>query len=111
MVPRKERFPRIAQQNQEREEYLKNTYPHLSGYFKTEDIGFSSHNELIKNAQEKFFRDQREILSATELSDEQYEKSLTLAARSLAEYILFRQNEISKMNALDKKNLNLTFIT
>lgn len=100
-----ERFPRIAQQNQEREEYLKNTYPHLSGYFKTEDIGFSSHNELIKNAQEKFFRDQREILSATELSDEQYEKSLTLAARSLAEYILFRQNVISKMNALDKKNL------
>ena len=99
------RFPRIAAANKEREEYLKNTYPHLSGYFKTSDIGFSSHNDILKDAQEQFFRDQREILSATTLSDEQYEKSLMLAARSLAEYILFRQNVISKMKALDKNNL------
>ena len=100
-----ENFPRIAEANKEREESLKNTYPHLSGYFKTSDIGFSSHNDILKDAQEQFFRDQREILSATTLSDEQYEKSLTLAARSLAEYILFRQNVISKMKAFDKANL------
>lgn len=100
-----EKFPRIAASNREREESLKNTFPHLSGYFKTSDIGFSSRNDILKDAQEQFFKDQREILSATTLSDEQYEKSLTLAARSLAEYILFRQNVISKMKALDKKNL------
>lgn len=100
-----EQFPRIAAANREREESLKNTFPHLSGYFKTSDIGFSSRNDILKDAQEQFFKDQREILSATTLSDEQYEKSLTLAARSLAEYILFRQNVISKMKALDKKNL------
>lgn len=100
-----ENFPRIAEANKEREESLKNTYPHLSGYFKTSDIGFSSHNDILKDAQEQFFRDQREILSATTLSDEQYEKSLTLAARSLAEYILFRQNVISKMKTFDKANL------
>ena len=100
-----ENFPRIAEANKEREESLKNTNPHLSGYFKTSDIGFSSHNDILKDAQEQFFRDQREILSATTLSDEQYEKSLTLAARSLAEYILFRQNVISKMKAFDKANL------
>lgn len=100
-----ENFPRIAEANKEREESLKNTYPHLSGYFKTSDIGFSSHNDILKDAQEQFFRDQREILSATTLSDEQYEKSLTLAARSLAEYILFRQNVISKMKAFNKANL------
>lgn len=100
-----ENFPRIAEANKEREEFLKNTYPHLSGYFKTSDIGFSSSNDILKDAQEQFFRDQREILSATTLSDEQYEKSLMLAARSLAEYILFRQNVISKMKAFDQKNL------
>lgn len=100
-----ENFPRIAEANKKREESLKNTYPHLSGYFKTSDIGFSSHNDILKDAQEQFFRDQREILSATTLSDEQYEKSLMLAARSLAEYILFRQNVISKMKAFDKANL------
>lgn len=98
-------FPKIAEANREREELLRNTYPHLSGYFKTSDIGFSSHNDILKDAQEQFFKDQREILSATTLSDEQYEKSLTLAARSLAEYILFRQNVISKMKELDKHNL------
>ena len=100
-----ENFPRIAEINKDREAILKNTYPHLSGYFKTSDIGFSSSNDILKDAQEQFFRDQREILSATTLSDEQYEKSLMLAARSLAEYILFRQNVISKMKAFDKKNL------
>lgn len=100
-----ENFPKIAEANKKREESLKNTYPHLNGYFKTSDIGFSSHNDILKDAQEQFFRDQREILSATTLSEEQYEKSLTLAARSLAEYILFRQNVISKMKALDKNNL------
>lgn len=100
-----EHFPKIAEINKEREESLKNTYPHLSGYFKTSDIGFSSQNEILKDAQEKFFKDQREILSATTLSDEQYEKSLTLAARSLAEYILFRQNVILRMKALDNRNL------
>lgn len=100
-----ERFPQIAQQNRAREEHLKSTYPHLSGYFKTDDIGFSSHTELVKNAQEQFCREQREILSAETLSDEQYEKSLTLAARSLAEYILFRQNVIVKMQALNGEDL------
>lgn len=100
-----ERFPRIAAANKKQEESLKNTYPHLSGYFRISDIGFSSHNDILKDAQEQFFKDQREILSATSLSDEQYEKSLTLAARSLAEYILFRQNVISRMKALDNKNI------
>ena len=83
-----EYFPQIAEENHNREENLKNTFPHLSGYFKTSDIGFSSQNDIIKNAQEQFFKDQREILSATHLSEEQYEKSLTLAAIALAEYIL-----------------------
>ena len=100
-----ENFPRIVEANKEREESLKNTYPHLCGYFKTSDIGFSSYNDVLKDAQERFFKDQREILSATTLSDEQYEKSLALAARSLTEYILFRQNVISKMKTLDKNNL------
>ena len=36
-----ERFPRIAAANKKQEESLKNTYPHLSGYFRTSDIGFS----------------------------------------------------------------------
>lgn len=101
----KERFPEIDADNKAREEKLNNMYPHLSGYFRSEEIGFSSQQELIKNAQEQYFKDQREILSAETLSDEQFEKSLTLAARSLAEYIIFRQNVIKKMQDLTGDNL------
>lgn len=43
-------------------------------------------------------------MGAKELNDEQFEKSLDLSARTLAEYILFRQNVIKRMQALNAKN-------
>lgn len=101
----KTNIPQIEKRNTERREHLTTTYPHLSGYFTNDDIGFASHSEILKDAQEKFFRDQREILSATHLNEEQFKKSLDLSARALAEYILFRQNVIKKMRALDKTNI------
>ena len=100
----KEQFPQIEQNNKNKEKYLNDTYPHLSGYFENNDIGYSSQSDVLKKAQEKFFRDQKEILGAKELNDEQFEKSLDLSARALAEYILFRQNVIKKMQALNTKN-------
>lgn len=59
----------------------------------------------MKKAQEKYFRDQKDILGATNLDDEQYEKSLNLSARALTEYILFRQNVINKMKTFDGREL------
>lgn len=100
----KEQFPQIEQNNKNKEKYLNDTYPHLSGYFENNDIGYSSQSDVLKKAQEKFFRDQKEILGAKELNDEQFEKSLDLSARALAEYILFRQNVIKRMQTLNAKN-------
>lgn len=100
----KEQFPQIEKNNKSKEKYLNDTYPHLNGYFENNDIGYSSQSDVLKKAQDKFFRDQKEILGATELNDEQFEKSLDLSARSLAEYILFRQNVIKRMQALNAKN-------
>lgn len=100
----KEQFPQIERKNKSKEKYLNDTYPHLSGYFENNDIGYSSQSDVLKKAQDKFFRDQKEILSANELNDEQFEKSLDLSARALAEYILFRQNVIKRMQALNAKN-------
>ena len=97
-------FPQIEESNQKKEEYLNDTYPHLAGYFEKNEIGYASQSDVLKKAQDKFFRDQREILTAKELSEEQFEKSLDLSARALAEYILFRQNVIKKLRMFNVGN-------
>lgn len=101
----KKQFPQIEQSNKNKEKYLNDTYPHLSGYFENNDIGYSSQSDVLKKAQDKFFRDQKEILGAKDLNDEQFEKSLDLSARALAEYILFRQNVIKKLKTFNAKNI------
>lgn len=100
----KEQFPQINKNNEKRVTYLKQTFPHLCGYFDNNDIGYSSQTDILKKAQDKFFRDQKEILGAKELNNEQFNKSLDLSARALTEYILFRQNVIKRMKGLDKNN-------
>lgn len=97
-------LPVIKDSNDRKKAQLEKTYPHLVGYFETSDIGFSSQSEILGKAQNDFFRDQREILGAHDLSDEQYQKSLDLSARALAEYILFRQRLIEKLKNIDKTN-------
>lgn len=94
-----EQFPQIAEANTQRKQNLEKRYPHLSGYFEEKEIGYSTQSDVLKKAQEKYFRDQKEVLGATELTEEQFEKSMNLSARALAEYILFRQNVINKMRS------------
>ena len=99
-----EKLPQITKQNQEKKQRLVNQFPHLNGYFEVESIGYTSQEDLLKKAQEKFFRAQREILRASHLTDEQFKQSLELASRTLTEYILFRQNTINKLKTIDKKD-------
>lgn len=101
----KEEFPQITETNNKRRAHLETVYPHLSGYFDDKEIGYSSQSDVLKKAQEKYFRDQKEVLGATELSEEQFEKALNLSARALAEYILFRQNVITKMHSFTGENV------
>lgn len=100
-----DRIPQIQKANKERKIMLENAFPHLCGYFETNEIGYSSQSDVLKKAQEKYFKEQRDILGATQLSEEQYEKSINLSARALAEYVLFRQNVINKMRSFDGKEL------
>ena len=99
-----EEVPKVAKVNKESQKYLSHIYPHLQGYFDTKAIGYASQSDVLRKAQEKFFNDQKEILGATKLTDEQYQKSLDLSARSLAEYILFRQRIIERMRELSPSN-------
>lgn len=96
--------PKVAKVNKESQKYLSHVYPHLQGYFDTKAIGYASRSDVLRKAQERFFNDQKEILGAEKLTDEQYQKSLDLSARSLAEYILFRQRIIEKMRELNSNN-------
>lgn len=90
-------IPRIKKSNNKIKENLVNRYPHLNGYFDVDNIGYIKRNDILKSAQEEFFKAQKEILDANHLTDEQFEKSIEISARALTEYILFRQVTIDKL--------------
>ncbi|MDR1882293.1 MAG: ATP-binding protein, partial [Prevotella sp.] len=94
--------PQITQRNQERKQHLINRFPHLNGYFEIDGIGYTSEEDLLKKAQEQFFRAQRKILGASHLTEEQFKESLELSSRALTEYIMFRQITIDKLKSFDK---------
>ena len=93
--------PTIAAMNKQTRNSLLDRFPHLNGYFDNSEIGFSARSEVLKNAQDKFFHAQREILDATSLDEEQYNRSIELSSRTLTEYILFRQLIINKLKNTD----------
>jgi hypothetical protein len=100
----KREIPVIVERNEKTKENLSNIYPHLLGYFEKETIGFVKREDSIKKAQEKFFKAQRDVLEATDLSDDTYKKSLEMSSRALTEYVLYRQITINKLKLIDKKN-------
>lgn len=101
-------LPHVIDSKKEINKKLNDKYPHLSGYFEEETIGISSQNNIIKEAQNKFFAAQREILNKSNLSDEELKKSIDLSGRALTEYIVFRQLMIDKLKSINKKDLEAT---
>ena len=97
-------IPSIRKRNNEVKVGLVSRYPHLSGYFDADNIGYVTRTEILKKAQDEFFKEQREILDATSLSEEQFDKSLDLSSRALTEYILFRQLTIEKLKKSTDEN-------
>ena len=61
--------PKVAKSNREKKEQLDKRFPHLQGYLEINSIGYASKSEVLKKAQERFFKDQKEILCAEELTD------------------------------------------
>jgi hypothetical protein len=97
-------LPFIIERNNKTKQNILNKFPHLAGYFSESEIGFTSYNDIVKSAQDKFFRAQREILGATSLTEEQYQESIELSSRALTEYILFRQLTIEKLKKINKSD-------
>ena len=97
-------FPEYQNIIEDRRRFLIDRFPHLIGYIDSEEIGFKSNRDVIKDAQDKFFKDQREILEKNTLDEHDYEKALELSAKNLAEYILFRQLQIKQLKNIKKED-------
>ena len=70
---------------------------YVSQNYQGQRLGQWMLGQILKKAQDEFFKEQKELLDASTLSDEQYNKSLELSSRALTEYILFRQLTIEKL--------------
>lgn len=90
-------IPEVSERNKELKNSLENTYPHLHGYFKDESIGIADRAITLEAAQMRFFQDQKKLLEATHLDDEQYDKALEVSSRLLIEYILYREFSLKRL--------------
>ena len=97
-------IPTIKEQNQRTRESLGKTYPHLLGYFDKNEVGIIERSKSIEEAQRRFLRDQKDILEAQTLDEDKYNKALDVSSRTLAQYILYREKIISKVEQLTDKN-------
>jgi len=97
-------IPKISDNNAKTKKKFEDQFPHLLGYFDSSTVGLIDREEALNSAQQKFFRIQKEILQCENLSDAIYEKSLEASARTLTEYILYREKIIAKMKAMTPGN-------
>lgn len=97
-------IPKFKERNEATKQSLQKSYPHLLGYFEEEEIGVISRNKSLEDAQQKFLRDQKVILEAETLDNETYDKALDLSSRSLAEYILYREKIISRLEKITEED-------
>lgn len=103
-----EKLPNVIEAKQAVSNELNEVFPHLCGYFEEDTIGISSKNDIVKDAQNKFFQVQRELLCKTNLTEDEFDKSIEISGRALTEYIVFRQKTIDKLRLIDKKDLEAT---
>jgi hypothetical protein len=74
------------------------------GYFDKNEVGIIERSKSIEEAQKRFMRDQKEILEVQSLDDERYDKALDVSSRTLAQYILYREKIIEKVESINKDN-------
>ncbi|MDQ8181895.1 ATP-binding protein [Pelagicoccus sp. SDUM812005] len=99
-----EQIPELAERNQETKGEFESKYPHLTGYFEEETVGLINKDEAIEVAQQRYFKDQKEILECESLDDKTFKKSLKLSSRTLTEYILYRERIIKKLGEISEKD-------
>ncbi len=99
-----EEIPVIKEENKKTTEVLDTIYPHLMGYFPGDTVGLIVKADAVESAQERFFADQKAVLECENLDEATYHKALTVSARVLMEYILYRTRIIAKLKSMDISN-------
>lgn len=101
-----ENFNEYQQMVDKRKDFVRERFPHLMDYIDFSKIGFQSNKDVIQQAQNTFFKEQREILEKDkdELSEEDYDKAIDLSAKNLTEYILFRQLQIERLKNISPED-------
>lgn len=92
-----EALPEIQKRNEQSQQHFEERYPHLAGLFDTESVGLVDREEAIKTAQWRFFEQQRDVLEGRDVPEEAFHKSLELSARTLLEYVLYREIVIKRL--------------
>jgi hypothetical protein len=101
-----ESLPEIRQRNARTQHHFEERYPHLVGLFDSDSVGIVDREEAIKTAQWRFFEKQREVLEGVGINEDAFRKSLELSARTLLEYVLYREliiQRLSEISADDKE--------
>lgn len=97
-------LPSLRAQNEQTRERMAETYPHLQGYFKANEIGLIDEEITLAEAQAAFFYEQREVLESDSLDEDTFNKSLELSSRVLTEYVLYRHFILKKMKQFDPQD-------
>ena len=103
-----DKVPDIQERNVNTRARLTARFPHLGGYFKSNTVGILDESKALSDAQSAFFAEQKQILYAKDLTDEQYRLSLNHATRILTEYILYRNLIIQKLEAINPNDTEAT---
>lgn len=98
------KIPEIGTRNAKTAQDLGGRFPHLRGLFDEKTVGIIDYDKALRFAQEQFFKEQKELLEADALTDEQYRKSIDHASRVLAEYVLYREKMITKVESMTGEN-------
>ena len=90
-------LPQISERNKATQKGFERDYPHLIGLFETETVGLVDREEALNTAQQKFFNKQKQVIEGDPTDEETFQRSLEVSARSLTEYVLYRQWVIRRL--------------
>lgn len=100
-----EAIPSIAERNHAASLCFEERFPHLIGLFDQVEVGLIDRDDAIAAAQARFFQQQRKVLLADRSDPIDFEKTLEISARSLAEYILYRDLIIERLKQTSSEQL------
>lgn len=103
-----EELPAIKTRNDEVKDTFENSFPHLIGLFDEDTVGLIDRNEALEAAQMRFFQQQRQVIESNPSDDAAFQKSLEMSARSLTEYILYRDWVIKRLGQTTSEDIEAT---